>query len=121
MVSVAGWRLLPLSPPAGFSTLLVAMWALLLTLRWALPALKLGRTTRLTLPSSWLARLPKLQLKPGAAGVIWLPAATEQVAPARLGLIDTTLKPVSPGAKLKLSSTVTLSADDGPLFLNSNT
>ena len=121
ITSVAGWRLLPLSPPAGFSTLLVAMWALLLTLRWALPGWKWGRSTRLTLPSSWLARVPTVQLKVGAAGVIWLPAATEQVAPALLGVIDTTLKPVSPGAKLKLSSTATFSAVDGPLFLNSST
>ena len=97
------------------------MWALLLTLRWALPGWKLGRTTRLMLPSSWLVRLPRLQLKPGVAEVIWLPAATEQVAPALLGVMATTVKPGSPGAKLKLSSTVTFSAGDGPLFLNSST
>ena len=120
-LSVAAWRLLPLSPPPGLSALVVLMWALLLMLRSGLPGMKLGRTTSVTLWVSPLASVPMLQLKVAAAGVIWLPAEIEQAEPALDETTDTTVSPVSPAPKLKASSTATPSAADGPLLRKDST
>ena len=117
MVSEALRLLLPLLPPAGFSVLVVVMLAVLATVRAGLPAMKLGRTTTVTLCVSPLASVPMVQLKVLAAGVICAPAAMLQVDPLRVELIDTTVKPVSaPLAKVKLSPTTTPWAIDGPLL-----
>ena len=120
-VSVALWLLLPLLPPAGFSTLVVVTLAVLVTLRTALPTRKLGRTTSTTCSVTPLASAPMVQLKPGAAGVIWLPALIEQVEPALVELTEITVNPVSPTAKVKLSPTTTLAAAEGPLLRKDNT
>ena len=117
MASVALRLLLPLSPPAGFSVLVVVMRAVLSTVRAGLPAMKLGRITTVTLWVSPLARVPMVQLKLLAAGVICAPAAMLQLDPLRLELTDTTVKPVSPAlAKVKVSLTTTPWASDGPLL-----
>ncbi|MDH4392257.1 MAG: hypothetical protein QE285_12655 [Aquabacterium sp.] len=116
MVSVAVRTLLPLVPPAGFSRLVVVMVAVLSTVRAGLPARKLGRNTAVTLWVSPFARVPMVQLKSGVAGMICAPAAMLQLDPERLEAIDTTVKPVSPAAKLKPSATTTPWAVDGPLL-----
>ena len=120
-VSTADLLLLPLLPPAGFSTLVVVTLAVLATLRTPLPGWKFGRTTTVMAWVSPLARLPMVQLKAGAAGVSWAPAAIEQVEPAAVEAIDTTVKPLSPPGKLKLSLTTTPVAVDGPLLRNEST
>ena len=114
--------LLPLLPPAGFSTLVVVTAAVLLMLRAGLPGMKLGRAMRVTEPASPLASVPMVQVIGADSGVITAPAAMLQVLPALEEAIDSTVRPVSAGlAKLKLSLKATPKAGDGPLLRNDST
>ncbi len=82
------------------------------------PLIQLGRTTRVIDCASLRLMLPMLQLKLGAAGVIWAPGRMLQLDPVLVDEIDTTVKPASPTGSVKLSVTVTPAEVDGPLFEN---
>ena len=116
MLSVACRLLLPLLPPAGFSTEVVLMAALLVQARSGLPVMKLGRTTQVMVCVSPLAMLPTVQVTL-AAPVITSPAL--RPLPTQLPLLvanEMTVAPGSPPGMAKVSVTTTFCAMDGPLL-----
>src|SRR5450755_63694 len=115
-VSVAVLLLLPLSPPAGFSTVVVVTLAVLPNERIALPGWKLARATTVTLCVSPLASVPSVQVKVSLPGARTAPAAIEQVEPPLLEAIERTVRPLSPPANVNTSASATPSAGDGPLL-----
>ena len=92
------------------------MRATLVKLRAPFPGWKLGRTRKVTDWVSPLASVPMLQLKLLLPGASTAPAAMVQVEPGALDAMLTTVTPLSPTGKVKVSAKETPSAGDGPLL-----